>query len=127
MEALEVGMFVRVKNIFSGSCITKIKHISYKEPIGAKKAPWIKTEVGLEGFVGEQDKASHNIIDLIEENDILELQYEDKLVVEEMIYDPERKEMYAQSDDGYGRAYNDDIKAIVTHEQFEEDKYKVVE
>lgn len=130
---LEVGMYVRGKYYQYRGKIGKIiknynndLEIAYKDGV-------LKTNVG--NFIddnydinGKQYKASYNIIDLIEAGDYINGQ--------KVYYDEELDFLYVQSFDLDGNFYQtsitkksfiDNIKSIVTKEQFEQMSYKVGE
>lgn len=110
---LEVGMYVRTLN-----GIVKIDKI--------KDSVMIDTEGKM--HFGDFIKASYNIIDLIEAGDYINGQ--------RVYYDEELDYLYVQCIDGDGNLYYesitkqsfiDNIKSIITKEQFEEMSYKVKE
>jgi hypothetical protein len=113
---LEVGMYIRTN-------------------LGIEKITSLESEyncliagVGTEkGYIQKKRvvKASHNIIDLIEVGDYVN----GHLVT--AIYNPNGDEMYhisLQNGKDYILIHNDDeIKSILTHEQYEANCYKVAE
>lgn len=130
---LEVGMYVRGNYFAYRGKIGKIiknynndLEIAYKNGI-------LKTTVGSflddnKDINGRQYVASFNIIDLIKEGDYVNGQ--------EVYYDEELDFLYVQSFDSDGNFYQtsitkqsfiDNIKSIVTKEQFEQMSYKVGE
>ena len=73
--------------------------------------------------LGEVVKASHNIIDLIEQGD-----YANGYIV--TTASNNTGSIYIDLKDNNGlrtKLYNEDIKTILTHEQFEKNCYKVIE
>ena len=109
---LEVGMYVRTKDK-----IVKIEKIS-------DGVMW-----DTQGHVhfGDFIKASHNIIDLIEEGD-----YVNGQKVFDKLYDELNKCWYLKLEIGevfgkYARTYQQHIKSIVTKEQFSSMEYKINE
>ena len=123
---LEVGQFARLKSGY----ICKIININdFREPnmkYGVE-ANYLKDVM----FIGDDDisKASHNIIDLIEENDLVTLTSK---YCERDIYRVEGKfgEYISLDTLGDGTLIinnSKDIKSVVTYEQMEQMAYKVVE
>lgn len=104
---LEIGMYVRTKEFG----INRIKWFDNEEPI---------LENGFTALQNSGYKSSPNIIDLIEEGDYVNGIYVD-------IIEKEQKRVWHVS--CYGDEdivfYNEDIKSIVTKEQFENCMYKV--
>ena len=127
---LEVGQFVRIKNKAGWYCIGKLYNINdFREPsmkycIDIQKDDFI--------FVPEDMivKASNNIIDLIEPGD-----YVNELPVESYYtrYDEEKDDYIKIGiitlEDYWKGTFTsvEDIKSIVTKEQFESVSYKVGE
>lgn len=124
---LEVGQFVRFKDKRGNEYIRKIVEIPednrYASLYLDKDANYSK---GLS--IKNVIKASYNIIDLIEAGDYINGQ--------EVYYDEELDFLYVQSFDGDGEFYQEsitkksfinNIKSIVTKEQFEEMSYKIKE
>jgi len=111
---LEVGMYVRTKALLNYDYvkITKIKHIEEKETC---LYIWLEDK----DLVTEQyiKKASHNIIDLIEEGD-----YVNGYKVE---YTLKKLLGFEDGQDGDWYMSNENIKSIVTKEQFESIKYSL--
>ena len=107
MKELEVGMYVRTKD----GKISKIKDINN----------FIYTDKQCYGkhYV---IKSSHNPIDLIEEGD-----YVNGLLVIRILEDNETKEKYINLYGSVSEWEEEDIKSIVTKEQFESMKYEVKE
>lgn len=68
----------------------------------------------------EVKKSSKNIIDLIEVGDYVNGDY-----VEEIEFDNDKIKRLATYNYGYVKVYNEDIKSIVTHEQFASLEYKL--
>ena len=114
---LEVGMFVRYKPLLSYDYvkINKIKHIEEKETclyIGLEDKDLITEKYII--------KASHNIIDLIEVGDYVN----GRIVCK----NDEDDYLYLIGFDADGNFYEDsinNIKSIVTKEQFESIKYSL--
>ena len=127
---LEVLQFVRIKNKAGWCCIGKLYNINdFREPsmkycIDIQKDDFI--------FVPEDMivKASHNIIDLIEEGDYVN---GSKVVDIGIIGKDKEKwvwvEQMEDTDNKYGDDYvgynNEQIKSIVTKEQFEAMEYRL--
>lgn len=127
---LEVGQFVRFKDKRGNEYIRKIVEIPednrYASLYLDKDANYSK---GLS--IKNVIKASYNIIDLIEVGDILVDDTNRKL---EVYYDEELDYLYVQCIDGDNNLYCEsirkqsfinNIKSIVTKEQFEQMSYKV--
>ena len=123
---LEVGMYVRTKF----GHIAKINHLPnslYLKIILDKD--YLDTSGDLNCGISKEDveKASHNIIDLIEEGDILDYEFGGIISKSEVI----------KEDNELGIGWDDDgdfinleslyINSIVTKEQFESMSYKVGE
>lgn len=124
---LEVGQFVRFKDKRGNEYIRKIVEIlednRYASLYLDKDANYSK-RLSIKNVI----KASYNIIDLIEAGDYINGQ--------EVYYDEELDFLYVQSFDGDGEFYQEsitkksfinNIKSIVTKEQFEEMSYKIKE
>lgn len=132
---LGVGMYVRIKNKIGDCIIGKIENIN------VYRGPMMKYCIDTQSydyiFVSEDmiDKASHNIIDLIEVGDVItfkedkdvyrvlqipskEWEFEDFYLVKN--YDGETEDIFVKYD--YMKEY---INSIVTKEQFESVQYKV--
>lgn len=115
---LEVGMYVRTKD----GCIAKIEEV---DDILIEFDNWLWQDYDLQiDFVNADDeekiktitKVSHNIIDLIEVGDYVNgIKVDDKAETLLWFYD----------NDGDWYLENNDIKSIVTKEQFESISYKV--
>lgn len=120
---LEVGMYVRIKNEAGWCCIGEIENINdFREP--SMKYCIDIQDIDLV-FIPEDmiAKASHNIIDLIEAGDYVngeKVGYIDNCegALREYYYDYED----ANVDAGH---WFEEIKSIVTKEQFESMSYKV--
>lgn len=126
---LEVGQFARLKSGY----ICKIININdFREPSMkyGVEASYLKDIM----FIGDDDilKASYNIIDLIEVGDYVN---GSKVIDVSIIGKDKEKwawvEQMEDTDNKYGDDYvgynNEQIKSIVTKEQFEQMAYKVVE
>ena len=139
---LEVGMYVRTKH----KGIVKINEViengvityeddfgrEWEEETGRKVIRYIAND-GWNCGLDEKEiiKASHNIIDLIEEGDLVTLNSK--------YCDGEIYQVVQKSDDIIGldcfqdgtmyvdKTENDDIKSVLTKEQFESMSYKVEE
>ena len=118
---LEVGQFVRLKSGY----ICKIININdFREPnmkYGVE-ANYLKDVM----FIGDEDilKASHNIIDILEEGD-----YVNGCYIQE-IKSLKDNVMVCMLDSDYefvSTITNKDIKSVITHEQMEQMAYKVEE
>ena len=126
---LEAGMYVRHKTLLSSKYvkINKIKEIEEKENC---LHIWLEDK----DLITEKYliKASHNIIDLIEVGDYVN---GSKVIDISIIGKDKEKwvwvEQMEDTDNKYGDDYvgynNEQIKSIVTKEQFEQMAYKVVE
>ena len=113
---LEVGMYVRIKNEIGWCCIGKIENINdFREP-SMKYCIDIQSDDFV--FIPEDmiAKASHNIIDLIEVGD-----YVNGEQVLEVLIDRNMSRLKTE----LSTFFNDEIKSIVTKEQFESMSYKV--
>ena len=114
---LEVGQFARLKSGY----ICKIININdFREPnmkYGVE-ANYLKDVM----FIGDDDiqKASHNIIDILEVGD-----YVNGHRVEEI--DFENEEIFTDSEYYFGIVEFNNVKSVITHEQMEQMAYKVVE
>ena len=119
---LEVGMYVRTNKGWIGKLISKEK---YMEGFCLKyKGQYNKTIWSSLGNDSEVIKASHNIIDLIEDGDYVNGY---KVTFKDKDYKP-----YVQCDypvqegtTNHYRFYEEAIYSIVTKEQFESIKYQV--
>lgn len=124
---LEVGMYVRHKPLLSRKYvkINKIKEIEEKENC---LHIWLEDK----DLITEKYliKASHNIIDLIEVGDILEINGEKYEVIYDESYEklgiliPSRKELSIRHS-ALEYVFKKYEVAIVTKEQFEQTAYKV--
>lgn len=112
---LEEGMYIRTD-------YGKIGKIIYFEGTMAKTDN--KKIITFKDFNEEIKKASHNIIDLIEEGDYVNGEY-----VESFYYDTiEYKKIGVETTDNYWMGSytpTENIKSIVTKEQFESMQYEV--
>lgn len=119
MEEIKEGEYVRTENGFIG----KIENINDFRPPESKYAVDIQAEDLV--FIGEDfiKKHSPNIIDLIEEGD-----YINGCLVT-AIYDEYKNDNTIQFETNYEGRYryytDEEIKSIVTHEQFNQVKYEV--
>lgn len=107
---LEEGMYVRTKEFG----IQKIKWFDNEEPI---------LENGFTALQKAGYKASHNIIDLIEEGDYVNGMRVNNIAIEDGIIF-----LHMDADDCLHEdtmLTGDDIKSIVTKEQFESVSYKM--
>ena len=121
MNKLEVGMYVRTKY-----GIDKIKFIS-EVMVGLDETLSLSLEKELEEVLKRDIlKASHNIIDLIEEGDYVNGKQVIRINTDYIFdYSEEFKMIYfSENDYIYSKT---DIKSIVTKEQFESMSYKVGE
>lgn len=110
---LEVGMYVRTNLGEMG----KLKEInSYNIKIEIKKNVCFTFE--------EEDvvKASYNIIDILEVGDVV-----NSLIITKISEDNETKKKYINLYGSLCEWENEDIKSVITHEQFEQMAYKVGE
>lgn len=117
---LEVGMCVRTKN----GAITKIEQIVDDEIHFNIKPIFSDGEQFGYNWVYIKDviKSSHNIIDLIEVGD-----YVNGLLVARICEDNETKKKFINLYGSVSEWEEEDIKSIVTKEQFEQMQYKVGE
>lgn len=118
---LEVGMYVRTNDGY----INKIKKVNQFNVL-VDGRDLFGEELNIPN--NEITKASYNIIDILEVGDIVNGQ--------KVYYDEELDFLYVQSFDGDGEFYQesitkqsfiDNIKSVITHEQFEQMAYKVGE
>lgn len=119
---LEVGMYVRYKRGSMGYNIEPADKIG-KIINRVNESDIYELDNNNNIFENDVVKASFNIIDLIKEGD-----YVNKHLVKEIFLSGERR--YIKLDNSYAngegiRIYEEDIKTIVTHEQFENMKYEV--
>ena len=134
---LEVGMYVRFDyhRVTIPIQISKIKEKHYED---IEKYYYYLTDNGL--VISEEQiiKASHNIIDLIEVGDYVNGYLIDYIDTERRFLRSERpyreKSSWYKDLEEKGKDYNmclhfknEDIKSIVTKEQFSQMEYKVVE
>ena len=122
---LEIGMYVRTKN----GCICQILKTTYSKYLSRNKELCYEVDrpinVNMELYDEDIFKASHNIIDLIEVGDyvnghrVLEI-FKDRIKFGEDSLVLARKSNY----DNY-YLYIEEIKSIVTKEQFESMSYKL--
>lgn len=129
---LEEGMYVRTKQ----GIIDKIMHIAGLNSYGTYYRLVNQTKISFEnGLVYKSDilKASHNIIDLIQEGDILKINdYKDTYTICEVEkfknpYFPLEKFLGVRHNNKTKRLYEIPLinLKIVTKEQFESISYKV--
>ena len=120
---LEEGMYVRTKN--NGICKLYREFHEDSVDVGIGVFPEIdgffidKEEIN---YIEKKDvlKASYNIIDLIEEGD-----YVNGLPVTRICIDDETNEKYLNMFGSISEYRSEDIKSIVTIEQFHSMKYEV--
>ena len=116
---LEAGMYVRYKPLLSSKYvkINKIKEIEEKENC---LHIWLEDK----DLITEKYliKASYNIIDILEKGD-----YVNGLLVTRICEDNETKEKYINLYGSVSEWEQENIKSIVTKEQFEQMAYKVGE
>lgn len=115
---LEEGMYVRTKKGMMAKIISKedVSGSLHKEEIVFILDNGNRLALNSRKVI----KASHNIIDLIEVGD-----YVNGLVVTRICFDEETGERYLNMYGSISDWNNEDIKSIVTKEQFESMKYKV--
>ena len=120
---LEVGQFVRTKEGYIAKIIKEIKDERRKEFVLDRIVVLNKrcTEI-----IRRNDNviSSHNIIDLVEVGD-----YVNGVLITDISEDNKGKYVFGYSKDGFEGEiwfYNNEIKSIVTKEQFEAMAYKVV-
>ena len=134
---LEVGLYFRTK----GGTIGKIDSMAEDGTeiyFDTKPIFSDKEEVGSKWCYAEDIiKASHNIIDLVEYMDLLKIQNPVKLYdrnIEASFFEPVRCDGFTKFDDAHCIILNLDylvdikdlkIKGILTHEQFENNCYKL--
>ena len=126
---LEVGMYVRKKN----GRIGKIKEIDERDNVQL----WYLLDIKNSNFDVKCEgkhikKASHNIIDLIEEKDVIKFEYDGTEYICDVYEYSGRKDdlvVCCETDIIHIKEANDrfEIKSIVTKEQFESMSYKVGE
>lgn len=128
---LEVGIYIRTKN----GNIRKIVEVTdtkfVEEPdcyvdkvlINIEQNP-IEDTIYMENWLFNEEivKSSPNIIDLIEVGDMV-----NSLIVAKISEDNETKKKYINLYGSLCEWENEDIKSIVTKEQFSQMEYKVVE
>ena len=120
---LEVGQFARLKSGY----ICKIININdFREPnmkYGVE-ANYLKDVM----FIGDDDvvKVSYNIIDILEVGDYVSTVTGECAVIAG-VYNDINSKKYLRLCNCIGEYYEDDIKSIVTKEQFEQMAYKVGE
>ena len=117
-DKLEVGMYVRYR-YYNEQKIGKIDFIKQDELI---KENFIYLTNDARVYVSEILNASYNLIDLIEVGD-----YVNDLVVTRICFDEETGEKYLNMYGSMSDWNNEDIKSIVTKEQFNSMKYEVGE
>ena len=118
---LEVGMYVRLDR---NQGIAKIDEYDEENNIYSLDK-YIYDEYGDGTFCLDTEdviKASYNLIDLIELGD-----YVNGLVVTRICFDGETSEKYLNMYGSVSEWNNEDIKSIVTKEQFNSMKYEVGE
>lgn len=123
---LEIGMYVRTKNdkAVDNGIIGKIKYINEREFKGKSRkyySVWTNNEDWFEilenDAIFERVKASHNIIDLIEVGDYVN---GDRVTL--IAYD--KTALYCENENSK-IIYLNEIKSVLTKEQFESMEYKV--
>ena len=113
---LEVGMYVRyTRGMINGYVPLRIGRI-----VDCLTDDLIKINNSQVILRSDIVKASHNIIDLIEEGD-----YVNGLPVTRICIDDETNEKYLNMFGSISEYGSEDIKSIVTKEQFESQKYIV--
>lgn len=117
---LEEGMYVRTRKGI-GKVVEHKKHESWGCLVKIKGQYSCYTHTS-NGELTDVIKASHNIIDLIEVGD-----YVNGLLVIRILEDIETKEKYINLYGSLSEWEEEDIKSIVTREQFESIKYEVKE
>ena len=136
---LEVGMYVRIKK----GCICKILRETYSKYLLKNKEFCYEVDkpinANCELYKENISKASHNIIDLIEVGDYvngylidyINLTCETPFLRSERPYRVDNTLYSTLKEKGrdYNQPlhfYNEDIKSIVTKEQFESMEYKII-
>ena len=102
---LEVEMYVRTKNDEIGKIRVIIDGLVF---------------INTNQYYSTVSKASHNIIDLIEAGD-----YVNGLVITRICEDTETKKKYINLYGSISEWEEEDIKSIITKEQFESMSYKI--
>ena len=123
MEALSVGMYVRHKTLLSSKYvkINKIKEIEEKENC---LHIWLEDK----DLITEKYliKASYNITDILERGDYVSTITGECAVIAG-VYNDINSKKYLRLCNCIGEYYEDDIKSVVTKEQYEQMAYKVEE
>ena len=113
---LEVGMYVRTRDGF----LWKPKKIEIEEDNSVWFDDYYDYDVS-------DVKASHNIIDLIEEKDILDCEFGGIVLKCEVIKENNELGIGWDNDGDFINLESIDIKSIVTKEQFESMQYRIGE
>lgn len=123
MEEIKIGEYVRNKKGYIGKVIKIRKRIeTYKNDREAYLVDWCGKRATYISQI-KDIKHSSNPIDLIEVGD-----YVNGYKVRATYLDGARHYIKLESKDEKGtRVYDEDIKSIVTHEQFAQIEYKVEE
>lgn len=115
---LEVGMYVRTDKGYIGE-ITYCRETAEMVSTDIDKE-YLDVDYGYGISFREITKASHNIIDLIEAGD-----YVNGLLVTRILEDNETNEKYINLYGSVSEWEEQDIKSIVTSQQFENISYKI--
>ena len=116
---MNIGDYVRTDKGLIGKVIKKEEYTTHT--ILEYEGQYCKRVLTLSGNDSEIIKSSPNIIDLIEEGD-----YVNGLKVTRICFD-EDGERILNTENCILELINEDIKSIVTHEQFSQMEYKVGE
>ena len=120
-DKLEPNMYVRTKN----GCIFQILRTTYSKYLSRNKELCYEVDrpinVNMELYDEDISKASHNIIDLIEVGDVITT---NNLCGEVTKIDIENNKIWIACCD-YETCRIEDVKSIVTKEQFESISYEV--
>ena len=114
-DKLEVGMYVKFKTLSNQAKVGQIQLIDnsiYELD---------NNEVTADKYIV---KASHNIIDILEEGDYVSTITGECAVIIG-VYNNINSKKYLRLCNCIGDYYEDDIKSVVTHEQMEQMEYKV--
>ena len=125
---LEIGMYVRTKQ----GKIGKIKGLAISHGFTIKEIIIVDTYYNFVDendsyFVEDLSKASHNIIDLIEVGDYVNGNRVEEIDWYSSIKVQQQKYLKIDCSSLFNALYEEDIKSIVTKEQFESMSYKVGE
>ena len=114
MEALSVGMYIRTKDGY-------ISQYKYYDTTNMGKLLCIPLSNGTFANIEDIVKASYNIIDLLEVGDVV---VTNNLCGEITKIDNENNRIYTTSYDGE-YCSSEDIKEVLTREQFKASSYRI--